>query len=237
MDAILNEFANAQLNRNGYILASTLQPTHAYPLNPANRSSRLYAIARSSSNETIQADIRYATQYNSTLNLSKVEALTWLELYTAFYRFVPTLLAAEEATNQGRAVAVEARWNDVYGSWKDIVNILVKSYSSGALRAWTIPCLYMTGKWLRIFAIKADDTSKQAGGVDAFAGAMGEEADGLGSTMGPDGGESAKLEDCARVINRLFGLCLGDRYVANDADLMLPLRCMTWTMLTLSMAQ
>jgi hypothetical protein len=95
----------------------------------------------------------------------------------------------------------------VYESWKDVVVVLLRGYSNGAFLAWTIPCLYTAGKYLRIFAIKADDNvaSLRDSGM-AFGGLQ--EEDAFGS-----GGKHEKLEDAARQINRIFGICISDRYV------------------------
>ena len=60
----------------------------------------------------------------------------------------------EEAQNAGRGQ--DADWSSVYDLWKDLVNALYKGYQSNVFAAWTIPCLYVAGKYLRVFAIKAD---------------------------------------------------------------------------------
>ena len=69
--------------------------------------------------------------------------------------------------------------------------------------AWTIPCLYSTCKYLRIFAIKADVSSKQKGEATFNTGFEDDVVD--------EEGGNEKLEDGARQINKVFGLCLSDR--------------------------
>lgn len=85
--------------------------------------------------------------------------------------------------------------------------MLIRGYNSHGFEAWTVPCLYVAGKHLRIFAIKADDernSSSSNSNVNAEA------------TFQDDFDiESEKhqvLEDCARQLNRIFNLCLSDRY-------------------------
>lgn len=62
-----------------------------------------------------------------------------------------------------------------------------------------------------MFAIKADE--EQAAKVGT--GAVKMETDGLGDDVTSGGLEkNERLEDAARVINRVFTLCISDRYVA-----------------------
>ena len=198
MDSVFHDFANAYHTLNGYLLATTLSPEPP-PADPA----RLYSFQRSSTSHTIQTDLRYKLQYNPEIQLDKKEAGAWLEVYTVYYSFLGPLLSAEEAQNAGRAK--EADWARVYDGWKDVVNTLYKGYHAGLFGAWTIPCLYTAGKYLRVFAIKADMkiASQRDSGL-AFGGIQEEDA------FNPDS-KNEKLEDAARQINRIFGLCIADR--------------------------
>ena len=103
----------------------------------------------------------------------------------------------------------------MYASWKDLVNAVIKGYTSGVLEAWTLPVLYLVGKHLRVFAIKADES----------VGASGEGAL-VGTGVGVEGGlqediaegRNGKLEDAARVMMRMFTLCISDRYVGPNPN-------------------
>jgi hypothetical protein len=201
MDAIFSEFAAADASEQGYALAATISPEP-----PKHDPARLYNFYRSTNAHALQTDLRYRLQYNPNLQLDKQEALAWVDVFAAFHKFTGVLLGAEEAQNSGREV--EAKWGDVYENWKEVVTALVKGYQSGAFYAWTIPCLYVAGKYLRVFAIKADDNAAlQKGNGFAYGGGIQEE-DAFGT-----GGKHEKLEDAARGINRIFGLCVSDRYV------------------------
>lgn len=202
MDAIFDEFAEANLNTAGYALAATISPEP-----PAHDPARLYNFYRGTNLHSAQGDLRYKLKYNPKLNFfDKQESEAWLEVFVAFHKFTGVLLSAEEAQNTGREV--EARWGDVYEIWKEVVNALIKGYQSGNFDAWTIPCLYVAGRYLRVFAIKADDNAAlQKGNGFAFAGGIQEE-DAFGT-----GGKHQNLEDAARQINKIFGLCVSDRYV------------------------
>ena len=82
-----------------------------------------------------------------------------------------------------------------------MANVLIRGYSNGRLQAWTLPCLYVVGKYLRVFAMSADAE------IQAQGGAFGSFQDDFASEFE----KSAKLEDTARMINRMFILCLSDR--------------------------
>ena len=82
---------------------------------------------------------------------------------------------------------------------------LIRGYNNHGFEAWTIPCLYVAGKHLRVFAIKADaernqDTSTEVVAVQEFQDDFDMETE-----------QNQQLEDCARQLNRIFNLCLSDR--------------------------
>ena len=199
MDQVFQDFGEAQSTLNGYLLATTISPE------PVNDPGRLYNFLKSSTAPSIQTDLRYKLQYNPDLSLEKKEANAWLEVFSAFYKFVSHLVAAEEASNTGHVR--EADWSGVYEVWKEVVNALHKGYQANLFAAWTIPCLYVAGKYLRVFAIKADENSanQRDSGIE-FGGIQEEDV------LNPDS-KNEKLEDAARQINRIFGLCISDRYV------------------------
>lgn len=206
MDSLFQDFAQANNTLNGYLLATTISPAP-----PHSDPARLYNFSRSANSYSIQTDLRYKLQYNPDIQLDRKEANAWLEVYTAFYSFVGTLLAAEEAQNAGRAR--EADWARVYDGWKEVVNALLKGYQSSMFAVWTIPCLYTAGRYLRVFAIKADEliASQRDSGL-TFGGIQEEDA------FNPDS-KHEKLEDAARQINRIFALCTSDRYVEHAQSL------------------
>lgn len=84
-----------------------------------------------------------------------------------------------------------------------MANILHRGYANGNFEAWTVPCLYVVGKYLRIFAIKADEVVSNVGGATS----------GFQEEDNPDSGKNERLEDAARMLNRIFQLCVADRLV------------------------
>ena len=66
-----------------------------------------------------------------------------------------------------------------------------------------MPCLYVVGNHLRIFARRADEERTSASNY------MGEAS--FQDDFDADSEKNQQLEDCARQLNRLFQLCLSDR--------------------------
>jgi COP9 signalosome complex subunit 12 len=197
MDNLLYYFRSAIQSNNAQALASTITPAA-----PPNNPGLLYAILRSSSNYDIEAEVRYGLSNNRGFNLKKQQSAAWLEIYVAYYKVVAALVDAEEKTNQNKLN--EADWGAVYECWKDVTNGLVKGFNSGHFENWMTPCLYVAGRYLRIFAIKADDAKTKTQGAVTFN--AGFQDDIVGAL-----GKNEKLEDAARQINRIFSLCLSDR--------------------------
>lgn len=198
MDNLFADFTSAHEQQLGYLLASTISPVP-----PVTDPARLYNLIRSGSENNFQNDLRYKLQYNPGLRLTSEEVSSWQSVYLAFFRFTILLLAAEQADNTRNGTA---DWPGVYNAWKEVVNALIYGYQNNHFDAWTIPCLYVAGKYLRVFAIKADDAAA-AGKTNGL----------LTSSLEEDAFDSSskheKLEDAARQINRIFSVCNNDRYV------------------------
>jgi hypothetical protein len=96
---------------------------------------------------------------------------------------------------------IQESWVKVYEAWKEVTNALLRGYSNFGFEAWTVPCLYVAGKYMRIFAIKADE-----GAASNIISANNFQDD-----FNPEAGKNENLEDCARVLNRIFNTCLSDR--------------------------
>lgn len=199
MDQIFQDFGETQHTLNGYLLATTISPE------PASDPARLYSFLRSTNAHNVHHELRHRLQNIQNLRLDKKEVNAWLEVFSVFYKVASRLVAAEEASNAGQTN--NADWSGVYEVWKEFVNALYKGYQANLFGAWTIPCLYVAGKYLRVFAIKADENSaSQRDSGIAFGGIQEEDV------LNPDS-KNEKLEDAARQINRIFGLCISDRYV------------------------
>jgi hypothetical protein len=201
MDALFTDFAQAYATNDGYLLSNCLSPNP-----PPSDPARLYSFHRSTNAHGLATELRYKLQYNPDLKLDKQESQAWQETFASFWRFVGVLLVAEEAQNVGSIQ--EADWAGVYEAWREVVNVLYRGYQANLFGAWTIPCLYNAGKYLRIFAIKADEktaATQRDSGMSFGVGGLQEE-----DVLGTDS-KNEKLEDATRQINRIFGLCISDR--------------------------
>ena len=204
MDSLAHDCHHALQNYNGHLLASTISP-----LPPPRFLNRLEAIYHSSNPGSIQQDVSHSLAKNAhrSISLEDRQILdTWSEIYVVYWRAVGALVAVQEADGES------ADWARVYETWKEVVNAVIRGYSTGVLDAWTLPVLYLAGKHLRIFAIKADESKKSAEsntGID-----MG----GIQDDIAGNFGKNEKLEDAARVLNRMFTLCISDRYVVSNAN-------------------
>jgi hypothetical protein len=97
----------------------------------------------------------------------------------------------------------------VYEAWKNMLSQLMRGYQYFGFEAWTIPCLYVASKHLRVFAIKADAERGLNGNGSNLndANATGASFD----DFDPEAEKNQMLEDCARHLNKVFTLCISDR--------------------------
>ena len=205
MDALFDDFKHAHSQESGPLLATTITP-----IAPSNDPNRLRKFHRESDEYSIAADVRYQiTHYDRSVQIKKQEANAWIEVYIAFWKTLGPILDAEDGVSK-------ADWSRVYESWKEVTNILIKGYNAGHFEAWTVPCLYVVGRYLRMFAIKADTNKAANGGMQMMTG-------GFQDDIASDVGKNEKLEDAARVINRIFTLCISDRYVDRIENLYVPM--------------
>lgn len=200
MEATFADFTRAQEKGDGYLLASTITPSA-----PVDQPSQLLEFVQSSNVHQIQTDVRYGTVYNNAISLTKAEAKAWQEIFVAFWNTASEIVFP---TSGGKRE--DEQWSRVYDAWKDVVNALIRGYTSSGFPAWTVPCLYVAGKYLRIFAIKADEQAARAKGSVTFNA-------GFQDDVVESVSKNEKLEDAARQINRIFSICIGDRY---DTDTM-----------------
>lgn len=92
----------------------------------------------------------------------------------------------------------------MYESWKALTSSIIRGYTNHEFENWTIPCLYVAGKYMRIFAIRADAERAGNGGIDEAVTNFQDDFD-------PEIEKHKSLEDCARNLNRIFTTCLSDR--------------------------
>lgn len=200
MQAALEPFWTAYAHHNAYELANVLTPT-APPDNPG----RLYDFYRASNEHQIEPETRSAIKYSQYSSLSPKEGSAWTDIFVAYWRAVGEILRADEATNQGRLR--DRQWVNVYEAWEEVTNQIVKYVSNGTLPSWTIVCMFVAANHLRLLAMKADEQlAKSKGNVTFNSGFQ----DDIVSNVA----RNEKLEKAARIFNRMFALCLGDRFIS-----------------------
>lgn len=215
METVLGTFETALSIGRGDLLAQTL-----VPLAPSSNPNLLLTIRNSSSQENIDDDVKYGTVYNnnlSRLSLSKAQKQAWHSVYVAYWKCVCTVIDAEES-EQGPPDALAKKWTAAYSAWGEVVRTITLGFQRQQFEVWTLPCLYVGGRYLRVFAIRADEAAlvarrKGAAASKAGAGALSDDV--ADATLD----EHETLEDAARRINSIFGLCISDRYVYLSEEL------------------
>lgn len=190
MSTLAHEFRNAYINGSGPGLAAVLTP-----IATRDDPDRLRSFYSFSNPTYLTQDLTSSLFHGKTPKVPKVEKNAWIEIFAAYWEAVGEVLKFEGGHPGASAVAI-------YTAWKKVVNAIIRGYStSSGLPAWTLPCLYTVGKYLRTFAIKAD----------LQVASQGSSSLGFQDDLAADFEKNANLEDAARVINRMFTLCLGDR--------------------------
>ena len=191
MGSIFADFHQAQAAGSGRLLASCLAP-----INTPESPKRLESFSQLTNHQTVLADVRYyvVQDRSTTVKLPKAEANAWVDIFTFLWMCVREFVAIEREAGS---------WSKVFDAYRDLCNRLIRAYSTDGFQAWTIPCLYVTGRYLRAIAIKADSETKSS------------EVNGFGNGFSDDivssSGKNEKLEAAAWVINRMFTTCLSDR--------------------------
>lgn len=196
MSAVAADFSEAQRKESGPLLASTIDPVA--PVNDPNRLKSFYS-GYNTTNPSASIEFGLlgpkATRY-----LSDSEGHAWVDLYVAYWKAIGEILKWESPEKN-------SNWLKIYDAWKEVANVLIRGYSNAGFQAWTVPCMYVVGRHLRIFAINADASARESGHDTKF------DAGGFQDDIVGDLGKNEKLEDAARQINRMFTLCISDRYV------------------------
>ncbi|KAF2751420.1 hypothetical protein M011DRAFT_464158 [Sporormia fimetaria CBS 119925] len=196
MQAALEPFRLAHAQQQAFTVAEFLSP-----IPPPNNPARLYEFHRASNFQTVEQDIRNALRYGG-YRLNQKESVAWPGILVSYWKAIHSLLRAEEARNQGTLGARDLV--EVYDAWKELTNHFLRHTSNGALPPWTLVCMYRTANYLRIFAAQADAQlakSKESVTFDS----------GLQDDIATPAPRSEKLEETARIFNRIFALCLNDR--------------------------
>lgn len=194
MDTIFNEFGVAMTRRNGYELAQTLNPELSDDM-----LRLVYKTANHASiKDLLKRHIRANTQHLPHVDLDEIQM--WVDVFHCYWKTCGELLAIQDRSPK-------ASWVKVYEAWKELFSALHRGYMSPKveLPAWTIPCLYIVGKYLRVFAMNADEERSNNPNQETTETNFQDDLD-----MEAD--KFVWLRDCGVQLNRMFTLCLNDRY-------------------------
>ncbi|RDA95425.1 hypothetical protein CP533_5481 [Ophiocordyceps camponoti-saundersi (nom. inval.)] len=211
MNDLFEAFAQAHALRNGYLLAQTLSPVP-----PLDDPQRLVRVWQSTNAHAVRGDIKnfikIGTAHQRSLDSEEVKG--WVEVYTSYWKALGEILAGESGNvrrithslaNLKLTEEPQSTWTNTYEAWRELLSMLIRGYNNFGFEAWTIPSLYMVGKYLRLFAIKSDEERSRIS-IDPSAGvAM------MHDDFDPELEKQAQLRDCEQHLKRIFTLCLNDR--------------------------
>ncbi|KAK7914796.1 hypothetical protein PG985_012499 [Apiospora marii] len=194
MDSLIKEFKTAYAGQLGNDLAKTLTP------DVPNNAAQLMSVWESGNSQTIKDDLKFlfVRDKSARLNISSDEAVGWQEIYYSYWKALGEILAVEGL----RKSRVKTSWTSVYEAWKELTSQIIRGYTNHEFENWTIPCLYVAGKYMRLYAMRAD--AERGNNGDDMVTNFQDDFD-------PETEKHKSLEDCARQLNRIFNLCLSDR--------------------------
>ncbi|KAI0999330.1 hypothetical protein K3495_g8864 [Podosphaera aphanis] len=201
LSTLSQEFHKSYHEGSGYDLSQTLSP-----IAPSWNPDRLQKIYQSTNFQHVEQDLRNQILFDRQLSirLSREEGEAWVSVYLSYWKAIGEILKADAETEANLKVS----WTNVYEAWKEVTLSLIRGYDKNFFEAWTVPCLYVAGKYLRIFSIKADDsTVKKTTSVDKIQV----------EDLSVDSDEHEKLEDAARILNKIFQVCLADRAALEES--------------------
>lgn len=189
MASIFNDFKEGHKGLSGPRLAASLTPVA-----PPEYPDRLRSFYACSNGANLHSDLRYFLFQANGPKLPRQEQNAWIEIFSAYWKAAGEILKFDDGCGS---------WVGVFNAWNQVSSVLGRGYTNAGIEAWTIPCLYVVGKYVRTFAIRADAELAFQDSV-AFN-------DRFQDDISFDSEKSAKLEEAARVINKLFTICLNDR--------------------------
>lgn len=204
MDGLFYDVGIAFHQQSGSLLASTLSPIP--PPSQPDRTGKIYGATNA---HLVERDIRsYLRRIESTeVRLSAKELQGWTEVYAALWKSLGEINAAQVAYEVNPRNTPE--WARIYATWKELTNALIRGFTNHEFPGYATPCLYVVGRYLRIFAIKADQLANSSAPAPAQVT--------LGEDLFEDSSKHVKLEDAARATNRIFQICQVDRAALDES--------------------
>jgi COP9 signalosome complex subunit 12 len=194
MEVLTSQFKNAYHQEDGYGIAAVFTPSDV---------ARLYDFHKSSNVALLSSDLRSILIYHNDLGLSKQEANAWINLFSEYWTAIGELLSAVDSPTV-HATAGDYDWGKVYKAWRKVSDVVIKSFQDSLFPYWAVPLLTVAGKYLRVFALRADESARLKTGNVTYN-------EGFQDDMVSSVGKNENLADCGRQINRMFAACSSDR--------------------------
>lgn len=191
MNELFTSFAAAYASSDGYALAQTFTP-----IPPPHNPRYLWQIRQSTNAHSAKADIKRSLNASVKGLLSNDEIKGWVEVYEAYWKALCEITSGESG---------KSSWTKVYEAWKDLTSNLIRGYNHFNFPAWTVPSLYVVGKYLRLFAIRSDTERTRAASFPTTGASL------MQDDFDPETEKQAQLRDCEQHLKRIFTLCLNDR--------------------------
>ncbi|KAK5070085.1 COP9 signalosome (CSN) subunit [Lithohypha guttulata] len=196
MSILFSDFQKAQRIGDGHLLASCLAP-----VNTTSDPKRLWSFSQLTNYQAVEADIRWhIIQDQNAVRREKAEANQWVQVFICLWKCIRELANIE--TGQG------GRWNVAFQAYKELCVALCRGYSHCGFQAWTVHCMDVAGKYLRVLASKADSESTNA--VESGSGFV----NGLSDDVAENSEKNEKLMEAARTLSQMISTCRND-----DSDL------------------
>ncbi|KAL5604428.1 hypothetical protein BROUX41_002400 [Berkeleyomyces rouxiae] len=193
--ALSNRSHRDDLQSVGFQLAESFSP-----LSNIEGHNGLRRVLNSTNSAFVKRDVKNAlVKYKGLTKLSSDELNGWAEVFCAYWRALGHVVSMTD----GAASDCSSSWKTTYDSWREFTSQLIRGYTNHGFEYWTFPCLYTAGKYLRIFAIRADsERNTNVAASDAIQ---------LGDDFDPELEMNQTLRDCEQQLKRIFTLCLSDR--------------------------
>lgn len=170
------DLRSALVGQNALLLGTLFNPT-----NSDYSRSFAYSSNAAQINEVVRRELGSLRSAGFTNNGKEI----MIETVVAFWNVVYELERSGVTTHREHD---EGYWPKVYAAQRTVMGLVCRGFNTGGWANWMLPMLYSTCRYLREFAMAADDEDSKAE-------------------------NASSLEDAARHLNKGFTLCLSDRWV------------------------
>jgi COP9 signalosome complex subunit 12 len=213
MDQLAQDLSKAYGSFNGYHVAELLRPDPV-----GDNLERLRIIVRSSNHATVKKDVNVSLRTTDLARQPNSTLTGWSEIVQAYWRAIAEIVHMLDPEEVKREVGLAQHhliadavanlsqpptWTRVYELWREVTSQIIRGFSNYDFGNWLIPTLYVAGRHLRFFALKADD--------ERALNPVQEKGLSFADDFDPETEKHGQLRDCEQQLKRIFTLCLTDR--------------------------